>query len=174
LNVINHNKNVDLSNSLCIFHQNVRGLRSKSEELIHSLETDNISEQHMEEQEVLHHTLPGYILGTSFCHKHVQGGGGGGVGIFVCKDLNVNKIYISHNCREKDLEICAVELETEAPKLTVLSLYRAPTGDFDRFIENLHDTSKYLYKPKAEFLICGDINTDYSLKPTRENNCPHY
>jgi hypothetical protein len=50
--------------------------------------------------------------------------------IFACKDLNVNKIDISHNCKEKDLGICAVELETEASKLIVLSLTRDPTGDF--------------------------------------------
>ena len=51
--------------------------------------------------------------------------------IFVRKDLNVNKIDILHNCREKDLEICAVELENVASKLTVLSICRAPTGDFN-------------------------------------------
>jgi hypothetical protein len=76
LNFINHDKNVELSNSLYIFHQNVRGLRSKSEELIHSLDTDNInphilcfSEHHTEERELLHLTLHGHILGSSFCRK---------------------------------------------------------------------------------------------------------
>ena len=51
--------------------------------------------------------------------------------IFIPTDMNVNKIDISHNCRQKDLGICAVELETEASELIVLSLYRAPTGDFN-------------------------------------------
>jgi hypothetical protein len=73
--------------------------------------------------------------------------------VSVRKDLNVNKIDISHNCKEKDLEICAVQLETEASKLIILSLYRAPTGDFNRFIKNLYDTLKYLYKPKLNFLF---------------------
>ena len=44
--------------------------------------------------------------------------------ILVRKDLNVNKIDILQNYREKDLEICAVELETGATKLIVLSIYR--------------------------------------------------
>ena len=90
--------------------------------------------------------------------------------IFVRKDLNVNKIYISHNCREKDLEICAVELETEASKLIVLSVYRARTGDFNQFLKKLDDTFKYLHKPKTEFLLCGDINIDYLL----ESNCKRH
>jgi hypothetical protein len=46
------------------------------------------------------------------------------------------------------MEICAVELETATFKLIILSLYTAPSGDFNRFITNLEDTLKYLYKPK--------------------------
>jgi hypothetical protein len=76
----------------------------------------------MEEQDLLYLTLQGYILGSSFCHKDLQKGG---VCIFVHKDLNVNKIDISPNCTQKDLEICAVELETAASKLIILSSYRA-------------------------------------------------
>ena len=65
--------------------------------------------------------------------------------------MNVKKINITHKCKEKGLEICAVEIETEASKLIVLNLYRAHAGDFNRFTENLGDTLKYLYKPKTEF-----------------------
>jgi hypothetical protein len=50
-----------------------------------------------------------------------------------------------------------VELGTEASKLIILSLYKAPMGDFNQFIKNLDDTLKYLYKPKPEFLICGAV-----------------
>ena len=50
--------------------------------------------------------------------------------IFVRKDLYVNKIDISHNSREKDLEICAVEIETKATKLIIFYLYRAPYRTF--------------------------------------------
>ena len=49
--------------------------------------------------------------------KHLQTGG---VCIFVRKVLNFNKVDISHTCRDKDLKVCAVELEIEASKLIVL------------------------------------------------------
>jgi hypothetical protein len=88
----------------------------------------------MEKQELLHLTLSEYKLGSSFSHKHLQRGG---VCIFVRKDQNVNKIDILQNCSEKDLEICAAELETGASKLIVLSIYRAPTGDFNQFLIKL-------------------------------------
>ena len=56
--------------------------KSKTDELINSLQTDNInshvpcfSEHHTQEQELLHLTLPGYTLGSSFCcHQNLQKG----------------------------------------------------------------------------------------------------
>jgi hypothetical protein len=136
-----------------IFHQNITGLSNKTDELINSLEIGNInphvicfSEHHMEEQDLLHLTLPCYILGSNFCHQNLQKGG---VCIFVHEDLYFSKIKISCNWKEKDLEICAVELETESSTLIILNLYRAPTGDFNRFMKNVGDTLKYLYKPQV-------------------------
>ena len=126
-----------------------------------------LSEHHMEEQELLHLTLSGYKLGQSFSRKHLQRGGG----VYFCSQRpEFNKIDILQNCREKDLEICAVELETRASKLIVLSIYRAPTGDFNQFLKKLDDTLKYLYKPKTEFLICGDINANYLLESSRKKH----
>jgi hypothetical protein len=49
-------------------------------------------EHHMEEQDLLHVTLPGYLLGSSFCRTNLQREG---VCIFVRKDLCFNKIDIS-------------------------------------------------------------------------------
>jgi len=36
--------------------------------------------------------------------------------------------------------------------------------DFEQFIQTLDDTLKHLYKPKMEFLVCGDINTDHLIE----------
>ena len=62
------------------------------------------------------------------------------------------------------MEISAIELQTKSSKFIILSLCRAPTRDFNQFIKNLDNVLKYLYKPKVEFLICGDINTYYLIK----------
>ena len=86
----------------------------------------------MEEQDLLRLMLPGYILGSSFCCNNLQKVD---VCIFVRKDKHVNKIDISNNCKEKDVEICAVELETEESKLLILCLHRTPTGEFNQFIK---------------------------------------
>jgi len=65
---------VNSSNSQQIFHHNIRKLGSTTNEFINFLQLLSVnphvlcfSEHHMEEQDLLHLTLPGYILGSSFC-----------------------------------------------------------------------------------------------------------
>jgi len=98
-------RTVDSSNSQQIFHWNIRGLRSKTVECMNSLETENINpqvlcvgEHHMEEQYLLHLTLPGYMLELNFCCQNLQKGG---VWIVVCKYLYFSKIIISHTVKKR-------------------------------------------------------------------------
>jgi hypothetical protein len=48
-------------------------------------------------------------------------------------------------------------------------LHTAPRGDFNKFMENLDNALKHLYKPKAELFICGDITQIISLKEIEKN-----
>jgi len=108
--------------------------------------------------------LPIQTVATS--HQSLQKAG---VCIFVHKDLYFSKINTSPNCKEKDLESCAFKLETKSSKLIILNLCRASTGVFNQFIKTLEGALKYLYKPKAEFLICGDINMSYNIESNKKN-----
>jgi len=88
----NQDRTIDSFNSLQIFHQNIIELRSKTDELINYLETDNInphalyfSKHHMEEQNL----ITGYILGSSFFHQNLQKAD---MCIFIHKDLYFSKI----------------------------------------------------------------------------------
>jgi hypothetical protein len=105
------------------------------------------------------HIVFNCFITVCFCRQNVQKGG---VCIFFSfrKDLYFRNFNISHNCKENDLEICAVELYTRSSKLIILNLYREPTGDFNQFIKNLYDTLKRLYKPKANSIF-EDINADF-------------
>jgi hypothetical protein len=49
-----------------------------------------------------------------------------------------------------------------------------PPGDFNQFIKNLDDALKHLYKPKAEFLNCGDITTDYLVEGNLKKQLASY
>jgi hypothetical protein len=90
--------------------------------------------------------------------------------IYIKKDQCFNKIDISQHCKEQDLEICAIQLETRTSNLVILSLYRAPSGDFKQFLRGLDATLKYLYNTKTEFLICGEINIDHLNENYRKKN----
>jgi hypothetical protein len=158
--------------SLNIFRQNIRGLRKKCDELIYSLEIDGmyphilcLSQHHMVEQDLLHLTLAGYLLGPSFCRLNLQRGC---VCIFVRNDQCFNKIDISHHCKEQGLEIYAIQLVTKTCNLIVITLYRAPLGDFNQSLKRLNTTLKYLCNPDSEFLICGDISIDYLNESNQE------
>jgi hypothetical protein len=110
----------------------------------------------MEEQDLLNPPLTGYSLGSSYCCQNIQKGG---VCIFVTEDKSFNKIDILLHCAEQTLEVCAIELETESSNFRIVALYRAPSANFNQFIERIDATLKYLHNPKSE-LICGDIKVD--------------
>jgi hypothetical protein len=40
-------------------------------------------------------------------------------------------------------------------------MYRSPSGNFYQFLKLSDTMLMSLYQPKAEFIICGDINIDY-------------
>jgi len=42
-----------------------------------------------------------------------------------------------------------------------MTVYRAPTGNFNLFLNRLDDIIKTLYKVDLKLIICGDINIDY-------------
>jgi len=81
--------------------------------------------------------------------------------MFVREDQSFNKTDTLLHCAQQTLEVCAIELETKSSNLRILALYRAPSTNFNQFIERLYATLKYLGNPKSELLICGDINVHY-------------
>jgi len=46
--------------------------------------------------------------------------------VFVRKGASCTKTGTLYQCQKRDLEVCAIELETGRYSLIVLSLYRAP------------------------------------------------
>jgi hypothetical protein len=82
----------------------------------------------MVEKELQHLTIAAYLLGYSFCWKK-KNQQRGDVCIFVRKDHCFSKIDISQQGRGHDLDICAIQLDTETANLLILSLYKAPSGD---------------------------------------------
>ena len=97
-------------------------------------------------------------LSTSFCCHIYQKGG---VCLYVRKDICYKSLDLNRYCEEKNLEICAVQIESMTNQLIILCVYRAPSGNFHQFLRLFEIMLMPLYRPKTEFVICGDVNIDY-------------
>jgi hypothetical protein len=127
------------SDKLIIYHQNIRSLNNKQDEL-HIIFGEAslshlicISEHHMMEQELQSLSMPAYNLASSYCReKHLKGG----VCIFVKEDVLYQMMDLRRICREKTFEVCAVKLQIASTKLIVFCIHRAPSGNLNQFFFN--------------------------------------
>jgi len=85
----------------------------------------------------------------------------GGVCIYIQKALKFTNISLQKHCKKQDIEITAVQLKLNKKNVIIFCVYRAPSGDFDYFLNKLDYILNSLQTYKTEFIICGDININY-------------
>jgi exonuclease III len=117
-----------------------------------------VTEHHLNASEIELTYLPSYILGANFCREKLKKGG---ACIYIHEDLKFPTIKVQIWAKEQDLEIAAVQIKLKRVKLIIITVYRAPVGNFDYFLCKLDAILKFLYQENIEFLICGDINVNY-------------
>jgi len=137
-NGTNTKKLTNSKNLFKIFHQNIRGLKSKVDKLSNSLlEYPNImclTEQRLKDYEIDNLLIDQFKLGSKFCRHEYKNGG---VCIFVHKDLDFFSISLDKYCKEKDTEVYAVRLKITPVQLIILAIYKSPSGNFTNFLKNL-------------------------------------
>ena len=144
-----------------IFFQNIQCLKNKISELdlLNSEINPSViclAEHWCSEDQLNKINLDGYVLKSSFCRSRLKCGG---VSIFTKNNLLTSELKINQNLiKEKDFEICAIELIDQ--KTIVLCIYRAPDGNLDNFFSSLEELLS-LYSKKANIFVCGDLNIDY-------------
>jgi len=112
----NDKNTIKLTNSknfFKIFHQNIRGLKSKVDELSNSLFPDYpnimcLTEHHRKDYEIANLPIDQFKLGSKFCRHKFKNGG---LCIFVHEDLDFFSISLDKYCKEKDVEVRAVRLK---------------------------------------------------------------
>ena len=67
-------------------------------------------------------------------------------------------IDLSQYCFEKVIEVCAAQINVSNHLIVLLCIYKSPGGYFGEFALQLDLILIYFYKPKVEFIICGDFN----------------
>ena len=119
---------------------------------------------HREELQLV--TINKYNLAATFCRITYAKGG---ICMYVHKGLEIISTDIENYCKEKDFEACAIKPNLNSTYICIITIYRAPSGNFNLFINKLDTILRELYNPALDFIICGDINIDY-LKNTEQKN----
>ena len=117
-----------------------------------------LTEHHLKDYEIDNLPIDHFKLGSKFCRHKFKNGG---VCIFIHEDLEFSTISLDKYCQEKDIEVCAVQLNITSLKLIILAIYRSPLGNFTNFLKNLDSVLNTWYSNKTEFVICGYININY-------------
>jgi len=169
--IIKDSSQVRGNTSLKIFHQNIRGLGNKTNELYCHLQHDlphilHLLEHHLSESGLQLIHLTDYSLGASYSRKTFLKGG---VSIFVYRNLKYNTIKTDEYNIYKDIEACAIHLDSTLNKLCILAVYRSPKGDFTIFLKQLDLILQKLYDNKYSILICGDVNVNYLINSNRRS-----
>jgi len=116
------------------------------------------TEHHLNQQEIELTQIDSYTLVASFCRTSLKMGG---VCIFVNKNLNFKNVDIQKFIHERDIEAGAVKLSVNSLNICILSIYRAPSGNFSFFLDKLETILNLLYKNNTQLIICEDININY-------------
>ena len=156
---------------LKIYHQNIRGLGKKDCKLLIHLHPYFcrvlcLTEYHLKYSKLQNVHIENYNLGANYCRQLREKGG---VAIFSHNSLCFLNIDIFQHCEEQDIEIRALKLAFGNLIICVLTLYRDPSGNFNRFLPKLDTTIQLLYTPALHIIICGDININY-LKESEKKN----
>jgi len=108
------------TNSLIIYHQNIRSLMSKKDELniimqdkIVSPHLICLSERCLKTHEITKFSLNNYKIAASFCREGVSKGG---ICIMAGHNIQFTTIDLLKFCIEKIFEICAIELNSKSKK----------------------------------------------------------
>jgi len=112
----------------------------------------------MNREELQQTFIDDYTLGASFCRTPYAKGG---VCSYMHKSLNFENIDLETYCIEKDFEVCALKLNLNFIQACIITIYRAPTGNFNLFVNELDMLLRKLYIPALAYIICGDINIDF-------------
>jgi hypothetical protein len=124
---------------LRIYHQDICGLESKTNNLYVSLYPDLphilcLREDHLRQFHIQHITMYNYNLGAEFSRRSFHKGG---VCMFIQKHFPYSVINVEKFCKDNELEACALKLDFVIINMCIITVYRSPNGNFQYFIIGL-------------------------------------
>jgi hypothetical protein len=169
--LVKDSSQVPRNKSVNIFHQNIRDLGNKSNELYCHLHHNLsyilcLSEHHLSEPKLQLIHLTNYSLGANYCRKTFLKGA---VSIFVYRKVKYTTINIGEYNIDKDIEACTIQLNSKFNKLCILTIYKSLRGNFTNFLNQLDLILQKLYGNKYNIVICADVNVNYLIDNNRRS-----
>jgi exonuclease III len=144
---------------LQIYHHNIQSIKWKSDDILDFFYTIFhhvvcITEHHLNHYEIVQFHIGNYTPGANYCRHSLKKGG---VCVFVHNNLGIvgNDLKKISN---QDIEACAIRLLYNSYNICILTIYRAPTGNFTCFIKKLEAILCSLCTLNMQFIKCGDIS----------------
>jgi hypothetical protein len=85
--------------------------------------------------------IENYKLGDKYCRHTMEKG----VSIFVQKNFKFTKVNIEVYCLDNNIEACALKLKSIFSNISILAIYRSPSGNFSEFLNKLESILNILY-----------------------------
>jgi hypothetical protein len=102
----------------------------------------------------------------------------GGVGIFVHQSLQYAPIDLEEFCVDKIIEVCAIKLYHSIDNICILTVYKAPTGNFLHILNSLEIILNRIHTRSIKIILYGDININYlddtGINKSRLNSLLHH
>jgi exonuclease III len=122
------------------------------------------TEHHLRSLETKSVTLDNYTIAANYCRKQKQKGG---ACIYVKNNIISKSLHLETHSVDKDFEVCGVKLYLQGKKVYILTIYRSPSENFIKFMNQLETIILQIYKPKIDLIICGDTNINYLEESNR-------
>jgi hypothetical protein len=75
--------------------------------------------------------------------------------------LQATNINVDKFCIDRDIEIFAIKLIVFNKIFYTIAIYRSPAGKFSNFLIQLENALHFLYDPRIDFIVSGDMNIDF-------------
>lgn len=118
----------------------------------------SLTEYHLKQMGLEHIHIENNNLGAKYCRQILKEGR---VNNFIHKNLKFTNLNLEDYCKDQLIEACALKLEPTFLNFCVLTIYQAPSGNSDQFLNQLETILNVLHSQKIEFFTCGDINVNY-------------
>ena len=79
--------------------------------------------------------------------------------MYICSQiLNLTTIYLGKYCKDQDIEVCALKLESTSFNACIMAVCRAPIGNVNLLPSGLDGIMKTFYEVDLKLIICGDVH----------------